>query len=224
MCGRFTLRTPATELVEPFELAMTPALEPRYNIAPTQPIAVVRLAPDNTKRELVLVRWGLIPSWAADPSIGARMINARADSIATKPAFRSAARRRRCLIPADGFYEWKAAGKTKQPYYITQTSQMPFAFAGLWERWQAPGRDVIESCVIITTDANDRLRELHNRMPVILDRDRHAEWLDPTIDRAEQLLPLLRPYPSEKMGYRAVSRFVNNARNEGPACIEPVAV
>lgn len=167
MCGRFTLRVPAAELVEIFRLLRRPDVQPRYNIAPTQPVAVVRRI--DRGRELSMLRWGLVPSWAKDPKIGARMINARAETVATKPAFRTALRRRRCLVPADGFYEWaKSAGGTKQPHYITRRDGRPFAFAGLWESWDGPDGSSIESCTIVTTEANDLVGRIHDRMPVIL--------------------------------------------------------
>lgn len=221
MCGRFTLRTPPKDLVEVFQLLHALEMVPRYNIAPTQPVAVVR--PGATCRELSMLRWGLIPSWAQDAKIGASLINARADTIATKPAFRAAFKRRRCLIPADGFYEWKKGeGKTKQPFYIRLKQEYPFAFAGLWEHWEGADHSDIDSCTIITTDANDTLRPLHDRMPVILHEEDYDRWLDPKIDDPIQLGELLKPYASEELTAFPISTLVNNARNELPQCIEPL--
>ncbi|HUG93913.1 MAG TPA: SOS response-associated peptidase [Planctomycetaceae bacterium] len=221
MCGRYNLRTPTQQLVEFFDLALAPELEPRYNIAPTQPVAAIRRTARG--RELSLVRWGLIPSWADDPKIGDRMINARADSVATKPAFRSAFKRRRCLIPADGFYEWKkSGGKTNQPYQIGLQDGRPFAFAGLWEHWAREG-DEIESCTILTTDANELVAGLHDRMPVILDETAYDRWLDPELDDRDELESLLLPFPARRMKAWPVSTVVNNPRNETPECLDPLS-
>jgi putative SOS response-associated peptidase YedK len=222
MCGRFTLRTPPKDLVEVFQLLRTLEMTPRYNIAPTQPVAVVRQGA--TRRELSMLRWGLIPSWAKDTKIGATLINARADTLATKPSFRTALKRRRCLIPADGFYEWKKGeGKTKQPFFIRLKKEYPFAFAGLWEHWEGPDNSAIESCTIVTTDANDTLRPLHERMPVILREEDYDQWLDPKADDSTKLSELLKPYSSEEMTAFPISTLVNNARNESAQCIEPLS-
>jgi putative SOS response-associated peptidase YedK len=172
----------------------------------------------------VLARWGLVPPWASDLSIGYRLLNARAETVADKPAFRAAFRARRCLIPATGFYEWQKLGKLKQPYHIRLKGREPFAFAGLWERWQEPGGDPIDSCAIITTEANEPMRPLHARIPVILDPDSYDDWLDPRSRDIEALRALLVPYPDEGMTATPVSAFVNNARNEGPQCLEPVPI
>ncbi|MCL7454392.1 MAG: SOS response-associated peptidase [Anaerolineae bacterium] len=222
MCGRFTLTTPDQDLAVQFNLPEIPDLKPRYNIAPTQPVAVVRLPAEGSSRELALVHWGLIPFWADDPKIGARMINARAETAADKPAFRAAFRRRRCLVPADGFYEWQKQNGPKQPYYIHMADGTPFAFAGLWERWQGPDDTVIDSCTLLTTEPNDLIRSLHNRMPVILQPQHYDLWLDPSLEDASVLKPLLRPYASGVMDAYPVSRWVNKPENEGPACIEPL--
>jgi putative SOS response-associated peptidase YedK len=220
MCGRFTLRTPPKDLVEVFQLLQKLELMPRYNIAPTQPVAAVRQGP--TCREMSLLRWGLIPSWAKDMKIGASLINARADTIATKSSFRTAFQRRRCLIPADGFYEWqKGEGKTKQPFYIRLKKDYPFAFAGLWDHWEGPDNSAIDSCTIVTTDANETLRPLHDRMPVILPEDDYDRWLNAKTDPT-QLGELLKPYPADEMTAFRISTLVNNARNESPQCIEPL--
>ncbi len=221
MCGRFTLRTPPKDLVEVFQLLHALEMVPRYNIAPTQPVAVIRRGA--TCREMSLLRWGLVPSWAKDTKIGASLINARADTIAAKPSFRTAFKRRRCLIPADGFYEWqKGEGKTKQPFYIRMKKDYPFAFAGLWEHWEGPDNSAIDSCTIVTTDTNDTLRSLHDRMPVILHEEDYDRWLDPKAQDPTQLSELLKPYPSEEMTAFPISTLVNNARNESPQCIEPL--
>jgi putative SOS response-associated peptidase YedK len=197
-------------------------LEPRYNIAPTQSIAVVRQFEDGL-RSCDLLRWGLIPSWAKDPAIGNRTINARAETVAEKPAFRAAFRRRRCLVLADGFFEWRKEGK-KQPYYIRMRDEGPFAFAGLWERW-APGAEdsALETCNLITTDANELMRDMHDRMPVILPREDYGTWLDPAIQDTQQLLALLQPYKSEAMIANPVSTRVNNPKHDDAECIAPAA-
>jgi putative SOS response-associated peptidase YedK len=192
---------------------------PRYNIAPTQTVIVVS---DDGTRNLTQMQWGLIPAWAKDPAIGNRMINARAETVATKPAFRAALRKRRCLIPADGFYGWQPIGRRKQPVYIAMKSREPFSFAGLWESWTAPDGEEIKSCTIITTEANELLKPIHDRMPVILAKDAEAIWLDPTIQEPERLLSLLKPYPSVEMEVYPVSPKVNSPANDGPGCIQPL--
>jgi putative SOS response-associated peptidase YedK len=223
MCGRFTLTKPVPVLAEFFLFPDSAApQEPRYNIAPTQAVAVVRAPAGSHHRELAFLRWGLIPSWATDPAIGNRLINARAETVAEKPAFRSAFRQRRCLVLADGFYEWQRQGNKKQPYYFRMRDGQPFAFAGLWERWEDQGKPV-ETCTLLTTEANDVLRPVHERMPVILEPDTHDRWLDPAVQKAELLKPLLHPYRSEAMIGYPVSALVNNPRNESPKCVEPAA-
>lgn len=220
MCGRFTLRVSPAELAEFFQLFREPPLQPRYNIAPTQPIAAVRSGDGG--RVLSMLNWGLIPSWAKDRAMGSRMINARCESVATKPAFRGAFRRRRCLIPADGFYEWKkTGGRTKQPFYIHRRDGQPFAFAGLWEHWVGEADDVIESCTIITSEANEQLRDLHDRMPVILPEESYDQWLDSTQKDADALQDLLVPAPPGELSYYPIGTIVNNPRNDSPQCIEP---
>ena len=186
MCGRFTLRTPARDLVEIFELLREPEFSPRYNVAPTQRIAVIRQY--GKDREFSDMRWGLVPSWSKDPKAGPPLINARAETVATKPSFRTAFRRRRCLIPADGFYKWqKTDSKTKIPHYIRMAKDRPFAFAGLWECWQGGDGSPLESCTIVTTEANDLMRPLHDRMPVILPEKDFAKWLDPKNENVPEL-------------------------------------
>jgi putative SOS response-associated peptidase YedK len=219
MCGRFTLRTPLGQLVEQFLAEPIPQLQLaiRYNVAPTQSVPVVRL--DVGKRQLTTMHWGLIPSWAKDPKIGYSTINARADTVATKPAFRAALKKRRCLVIADGYYEWQKQGSIKQPFLYEVDGGRPFAFAGLWEQWWGADHQAetpLESCTIITTDANDLARQIHDRMPVLLDECDYAAWLDPA---NTDVANLLDPLPAERMSVRPVSRFVNNARNEGPECV-----
>jgi putative SOS response-associated peptidase YedK len=221
MCGRFSLTATPADVRAVFHLDEEPLLQPRYNIAPSQDVAVVRRS-EAGGRELVLMRWGLIPSFARDPAVGYRTINARAESVADKPAFREAFRTRRCLVLADGFYEWQAGGPYgKTPHYIRRPDRSPFAFAGLWERWRAPDGHVLETCSIVTTSANERVRELHDRMPVVLAPEHHDVWLDPGTDR-ERLIALLTPAPPSAFELYAVSTVVNRPENEGPECIEPV--
>ena len=177
MCGRYTLKAPREAIAEAFDLADVPQLLPRYNIAPTQAVPVVRLDRASGEREIALLQWGLIPSWADDPAIGNRLINARAETVAEKPAFRTAFKKRRCLVVADGFYEWKREnGKT--PYYFRLKDSSPFAFAGLWERWEK-GEEPVESCTLLTCEANGVVAPVHGRMPVILKPEDYARWLDP---------------------------------------------
>lgn len=220
MCGRFTNMMSWDELVALYGLGevrnMAPGWKPRYNVAPTQYLPVIRLDAE-CRRELVMLRWGLVPSWVKDPAIGARLINARAETIAEKPSFRAAFKTRRCLIPADGFYEWRRAGGAKQPYRITMANGSPFAFAGLWERWTA-GEEALETVAIITTGANKLLAAIHDRMPVIIDPADQAAWLEAR-DTAIPLA-LLQPYPAERMSAYPVSARVNSPRNDDPSLIE----
>lgn len=224
MCGRFTLWLQFGDLVKAFPDFDFPEPEtftPRYNIAPTQPVAVV---PNDSARRVRLFRWGLVPFWAKDPKIGSRMINARSETAAEKPAFRAAYRRRRCLILADGFYEWRAesGSKSKIPMYVRMASGEPFAFAGLWEIWR-PDDTPLLSCTILTTEPNELIAPIHNRMPVILPPNAYDRWLDPEEQRSGSLDDLLKPYPAGLMTAYPVSRFVNSTTNDAPACIEPVA-
>jgi putative SOS response-associated peptidase YedK len=209
-------------LAELFLFPEAAAPEPRYNIAPTQSVAAVRAPSGIDKREFAFLRWGLVPSWADDPAIGNRLINARSDSVATKPSFRSAFKHRRCLVLADGFYEWQKLGSKKQPHYFSLRDGKPFAFAGLWERWEKSGTPV-ESCTILTTEANDVLRPVHERMPVILEPKDYDLWLDPSPQKPELLQGLLRPYSAGEMTGFPVSPLVNNPRINSPRCIEPAA-
>lgn len=220
MCGRFTLTTNLGANAARFGVArFLEEVGPRYNIAPTQTVIVVS---DDGTRHLTQMQWGLIPSWAKDPTIGNRMINARAETVATKPAFRVALRKRRCLIPADGFYEWQQAGRRKQPVYITFKTREPFSFAGLWDTWTAPDGEAIRTCTIITTEANELLKPIHDRMPVILTREAESVWLDPTLQDPAKLLPLLKSYPAQEMEAYAVSLRVNSPSHDTPECLLPL--
>jgi putative SOS response-associated peptidase YedK len=222
MCGRFLLFTSGAALAEWLDLPEVPALQPRYNIAPTQPVAAVRAGPGGG-RQFVTLRWGLVPPWSTDLAIGNRLINARAETAADKPSFRVAFRQRRCLVPANGFYEWVGRAGKKQPIHFRLREGRPFAFAGLWERWQDPGGEVVESCAILTTEANELVRPVHDRMPVIMDPDAFEPWLDPAVRDPAALGLFLRPYPADAMTASPVGAWVNNPRNEGPACLAPLA-
>ena len=223
MCGRFTLFAPGNELARMFGVDAVPQVEPRYNIAPSQPVMSVRISPERGGREFSPLRFGLIPSWAKDPSIGDRMINARAETVAVKPSFRSAIRRRRCLVPADGFYEWQRAPGRKQPYYIRFRDGRPFAIASLWERWEGPDGSAVESCALITTAANDAISPMHDRMPVILASKDFDPWLDPSVPADDAILSLLRPFPADGMTAFPVGLQVNNPNVDRPSCIEPLS-
>jgi len=225
MCGRFTLRTPANIVAEYFTAVGVPPFEPRFNIAPTQPVPVIRVAMDATAegyfhRQFAWIRWGLIPHWADDPSLGDRLINARAETAAEKSAFRAAFRRRRCLVAADGFYEWQKTGRGKRPFFIHRQDQSPFGFAGLWESWEGADHSLIESCTLLTTEPNDLMRPIHNRMPVILSPGDHDRWLDLSIETPELLTPLLAPCPSEGWSADPVGTWVNNPAHDDPKCID----
>lgn len=222
MCGRFTLWLQFDDLLKAFpDFTFLEALPPRYNVAPTQPVAAV---PNDGLKRMGLFHWGLIPFWAKDASIGSRMINARAETVAEKPAFRAAYQRRRCLILADGFYEWRSDpdGRGKTPMYIRMASGAPFAFAGLWEVWRPDDTPVV-SCTIITTTPNALIAPILNRMPVILPLTAYDRWLDPVEQRAGALHDLLVPYPATEMVAYPVSRYVNSPSNDDPNCIRPVA-
>jgi putative SOS response-associated peptidase YedK len=218
MCGRYTLTRPASEVVEAFHLDQAPLFEPRYNIAPTQAVLAVRRIDPTGPPQAILLRWGLVPAWATDLSIGNRMLNARSETVLEKATFRTAFARRRCLLPADGFYEWQTIGRKKQPIHFRFRDDRLFAFAGLWERWGGPD-GLVESCTILTTTANDLVRPVHDRMPVILDPEHYDAWLDPRGTDTELLCSWLAPYPATEMLAVPASTHVNNARNEGPACL-----
>lgn len=247
MCGRYSLTTPVEGLRELFDFPERPNLQPRYNIAPTQEVAAVRAAVSESAagdegggtegsragaarlgRQLALLRWGLIPSWAKDPAIGARLINARAETLAEKPAFRAAFKARRCLVPADGFYEWqKREQGPKQPFHIARRDGAPFAFAGLWERWRGPrggGAEAgeVESCTIVTRDATAALRAIHHRMPVILGPESYDLWLDPATPAA-RLASLLAAEPALELTATAISTRVNKVANDDAEVLRPLA-
>lgn len=217
MCGRFTLGKGRQAILQHFELEEGPELAPRFNIAPTQPVAAVRLDPARQARELVLLRWGLIPAWAKEADIGARTINARSESLALKPAFRESFRRRRCIIPADGFYEWKQENGGKQPYYVHRPDGELLGLAGLWDRWRAPTGEAVESCTIVTMPASAELARIHGRMPAILAREDYGAWLDPATAPSRLAALTSAPGAGDLEAY-PVSRRVNRAENEGPEC------
>lgn len=222
MCGRFTLTVDPADLQEAFPgIAVPTEMTPRYNIAPSQPVSVIA---NNGQNKVEFFRWGLIPSWAKDPKIGNRMINARAESLAEKPSFRAAYRKRRCLILADGFYEWRRepAGKSKTPMYIRLKSGTPFAFAGLWEAWHAKDDETILSCTIITTTPNSLLEKIHDRMPAILKPEAYGQWLVQDEQKPDALSKLLGPYPTSLMTAYAVSTAVNSPAMDSPDCVRPV--
>ena len=221
MCGRFTLEKSIGNLGSLFQVRGVAELPARYNVAPTQPIVAIRQAEAGEERELVLLRWGLIPAWAKEPAALPLLINARSETAAAKPAFRAALRRRRCLVPADGFYEWQRKEGRKQPYHMRRRDGAPFALAGLWERWEGPD-GAIDSCALLTTASNALMRPIHDRMPVILDPQSFDLWLDPRMQDVERVQSLLRPYPAEAMIAYPVSPMVNNARNDNPQCVLPL--
>ncbi|SRR6266487_755576 len=218
MCGRFTLAVDINTIARTFNAAVPSSLStgPRYNIAPQQNVLTVMR--DETTH-LDLLRWGLIPAWAKEESIGSKMINARAETLAEKPSFKRLLHSKRCLLVADGFYEWKKEQGGKTPMYITLRDGEPFVFAGLWDTWRDAEGQQIRTCTIITTEPNELVASIHNRMPVILPRKASEEWLDPALHDEHVLLPLLAPYPAEAMTARPVSRLVNNPRYEGAELI-----
>ncbi|MFO1426627.1 MAG: SOS response-associated peptidase [Steroidobacteraceae bacterium] len=225
MCGRFAFFSAHEAVLRLFDLPPgTPAIEPRWNIAPTQYVPVVRTDHEGARR-LAMLYWGLVPHWAKEKAIGARMINARAETLAEKPSFRTAYRRRRCLVIASGYYEWQALPAGKQPWFIRRAGGEPFAMAGLWESWiEKEGEPPLESCAIVTTEAAGRLAQLHHRVPVILPPEACAPWLDPRLTDTAPLAPLLVAPAEGVMEPVPVSRRVNNARNEGPELVEPIAL
>jgi putative SOS response-associated peptidase YedK len=223
MCGRYRLSRRKQLIEDHFDsVSDEPDWSVRYNIAPTQPVAVIRQHPKKPVRELSLVRWGLIPSWAKDPSGAARMINARSETADSKPAFRDALKSRRCMIPADGFYEWMRTGKMKQPYCFEVNEGELFAFAGIWDRWKGPSGDMIETCSILTTTPNAVTAPVHDRMPVILDPDSYDLWLDPGMTNVAAASDLLKPCDARLMRCFPVSTRVNHVANDDQECSAPV--
>jgi putative SOS response-associated peptidase YedK len=223
MCGRFTLNQSAEALAQVFHAEPVLDLAAEFNIAPTQMVATVLQNPESKKREFKQLYWGLIPSWAKDAGIGAKLINARAETVAEKPSFRSAFKHRRCLVLADGFYEWKRQQGKKQPFYFRLQDGQPFGFAGLWEKWRSPADEEIISCTILTTAANELLQPIHERMPVILEPKDYDLWLDSQVQIPQTLEQLLRPYPALAMTAYPVSTLVNNSRHNSPECIIPLS-
>lgn len=220
MCGRFTRAIDATEVAEAFGVdEIASELKPSYNIAPTQPVAVIV---SDGKKRLIEVRWGLVPSWAKDLSVGNKMINARAETVTEKPSFRNAFKKRRCLVVADGFYEWQKVGDGKRPIYIRLKTGRPFGMAGLYETWHSPEGEEVKSCAIITTEANQLMQPIHDRMPVIIPKDNEDLWLDPSVQEATVLRELLQPYPASEMKAYPVSKRVNSPGNNSPDCLKPV--
>ena len=223
MCGRFTIHSPMNLLLQQFAIEVADQevslFGPRYNIAPTQSVPVI-VAKDG-KRHMKLMRWGLVPSWAKDLSFGNRTLNARAETLREKPSFRAAYKRRRCLVPADGYYEWMKQGNEKQPFLIRTKDERPFAMAGLWETWENKQTlgEIVNSFTVITTQANEATSDIHDRMPVILPVDEFEVWLDSCVDNVDELDSLLLPYPAEQIKAQPVSRYVGNVRNEGEECI-----
>lgn len=222
MCGRYVLTVPGDLLASTFGLEEVPELTPRYNVAPSQVVPIVR-RDESDRRELAFARWGLIPHWAKEAAIGNRLINSRADGLAEKPSFRDSFRRRRCLVPADGFYEWQKVGTRKQPWLLRLAGGAPFAFAGLWSSWTDPAtREALETFTIVTTEPNELAARVHDRMPVILPVEARAIWLDPDSER-QRLLDLLIAYPAAEMAAFPVSTRVGNPANDDAGLIEPIA-
>ena len=221
MCGRFTLTVDPVELQDTFgDYTFPPQFAPRFNIAPSQPILAI---PNDGSNKADFFVWGLIPMWAKDPSFGSRLINARGETLAEKPSFRGGYKYKRCLILADGFYEWKKqpGTKTKVPYFIHMKNRQPFAFAGLWDEWHSPDGSQIRSCTIVTIEPNELMAPLHNRMPVILPSDAFAQWLDSAPRTPEGLQAYIKPYPAEEMAAYPVSTLVNNPKNDRAECVVP---
>jgi putative SOS response-associated peptidase YedK len=225
MCGRYRLSRRKQLVEEYFDAASGDEdWGPRYNIAPTQPVPVIRQHPREPVRDLSLVRWGLVPSWAKDTSAAARMINARSETAAAKPVFRDALRFRRCLVPADGFYEWSRTGKAKQPYCFEVNDGELFAFAGLWDRWRDPNGTAVETCSILTTAPNAVTAPVHDRVPVILDPDSYDLWLDPGMNNAAAASEMLKPYDARAMQCYPISTRINSVANDDEECSRPVEI
>jgi len=221
MCGRFVTIIPYEELKQIFDLVESHTrTEPRYNVAPTQQVSVVRSTGEHNV--LAPMRWGLIPSWSKDASIANHTINARCETVAEKPSFRHAIKRNRCIIPISGFYEWAHSGGKKTPYYIHLSDCTPMSLAGIWEHWKSPEGEELETCSILTTTANSLVQSLHDRMPVILKPSDYSHWLNTDMHDQQQLIHLYQPYPAEGMSLYEVSNLVNNPRFDSPACIARV--
>jgi len=220
MCGRFVLEHSPSQLMKVYRLSTIPDLSPRYNIAPSQQIAVVRQQ-SGGDRDLSFLQWGLIPSWSKDSAIGHKMINARSETVHEKPSFKQAFHARRCIIPASGFYEWEKSGKEKIPHYIHLRDGDVMSLAGLWERWKSPEGQELETCTILTTAADSLVKRLHDRMPVILNRAEFDIWLDRENDDVNRLTELFLPYPSDQLEEYIVTRDVNSPSNDSPGCIIP---
>ncbi len=221
MCGRFTLTVDPAEFPDKFgDFTFPKKFAPRFNIAPTQPVLAV---PNNDKFKADFFVWGLIPMWAKDPTIGNRLINARGETVAEKPSFRGSLKYKRCLIFADGFYEWKAqpGRKTKTPFFIHMKDRKPFAFAGLWDTWNSSDGSLIRSCTLITTEPNELMAMIHDRMPVILHPRDYAKWLEPSAQTPDRVLPLIKPFPADVMDAYPVSTLVNKASNDIPELVVP---
>jgi len=223
VCGRFSLSTPPTEIAEHFHLGEAPALEPRFNVAPGQWIATIARVADEQRSVLSMRRWGLVPSWSKDEKIGNRLINARAETVAEKPSFRTALRRRRCLVPADGFYEWAGRKGAKQPYFIGFEGRALFAFAGLWERWTPPEGEPIDTCTLLTTAASEQLRTLHDRMPVIVDPHDYDLWMDPDVREPDLVSPVIGRNRGSALDFYPISHHVNDVHHDDPRCLEPIS-
>ncbi len=221
MCGRIVLKAPARQVAQEFDLATVSELVPRYNIAPTQPVATVVPGADGV-RVLRRMQWGLIPPWSRDPRDGGRMFNARSETVAEKPAFREAFATRRCLVPVDGFYEWRRHGRERQPFYFASAEGRLLALAGVWARWEYPGGEAIESCSLLTTTANDLMSPIHHRMPVIIPPEARQSWLTTPAAAAAQLVPLLAPSSPGLLRMHAVSPAVNRVGHDGPELIVPL--
>lgn len=222
MCGRFVRYTTPMDLAALYEIQDAPTAEASYNIVPTESIVTIRLTPEINKKEFALLKWGLVPSWAKDIKIGNKMINARAETVAEKPSFRVALRKRRCLIIADGFYEWQRSVKPSRPHYFKMKDSIPFAIAGIWEQWEDPDKKVIETCALLTTQANELMQPVHDRMPVILDPANYDLWLDRSMQEVEKLAHLYSPFSTERMETYEVSTIVNAPKNNDPLCIKPL--
>jgi putative SOS response-associated peptidase YedK len=220
VCGRFAQKSSEKKIKKQFKVEEVPPLVERYNVAPTQAVLAVREASD--RREALFLKWGLVPRWAKDPAVGSWLINARAETVTEKPSFREAFVSRRCLVPLDGFYEWSRRGDSKRPFYFHMRDGEPFAVAGLWEMWEGDAAP-LETCTLLTTEANELLADYHDRMPVILRPEDYDLWLDTGVKSAELLVPLLRPYAHQEMAAYAVSPAVNSPSNDSPQCIESFA-